>query len=51
MIIDKNVDILLKDGLNVLCCDVFWLKDEMKKYLIIMILGLYGKDIFYFVFY
>lgn len=50
MIIDKNVDIPLKDGLNVLRCDVFRPKDETKKYPIIMTSGPYGKDIPYSVF-
>lgn len=50
MIIDKNLDIPLKDGVNVLRCDVFRPQDESQRYPVIMTAGPYGKDIPYSVF-
>lgn len=53
MIIEKNLDIPLKDGLNVMRCDVFRPQAQNGKeqrYPVIMTMGPYGKDVPYSVF-
>lgn len=52
MIIDKNLDIPLSDGINVVRCDVFRPDhgDDQAKWPVIMTAGPYGKDIPYSVF-
>lgn len=54
MIIEKNLDIPLKDGVNVMRCDVFRPAakgSEVEQYPVIMTMGPYGKDVPYSVFY